>query len=170
MEYFDPYNFPGLALRVYEIDGGEVVPNLFNGTIFRVLAEESFEFDRLKNQIDGAKFFLEIYNSTDSAITISFNEDYRATNFGTIDDVTLEVGGVVAYECICRIGLLFVYGQEGLLPSEEGDTLEWTDGFSYFRIQVRSGSLFLDQTRTGTGFDGDEGYDWDSIWSKKLSV
>ena len=48
-------------------------------------------------------------------------------------------------------------------------TIEWDDGVSYFRLQVRSGSIYLDQTKTATGFDGgSEPTDWDDIFSKSL--
>lgn len=47
-------------------------------------------------------------------------------------------------------------------------TIEWDDGVSYFRLQVRSTELYLDQTITPTGFDGSEPGDWDDIFSKSL--
>ena len=46
--------------------------------------------------------------------------------------------------------------------------VEWDDGVSYFRLDVRSGHLFLDQTITGTGFDGVLGIDWGPIWMAQL--
>ena len=50
----------------------------------------------------------------------------------------------------------------------EVDTVEWDDGVSYFRLQVRLGALYLDQTKTPTGFAGSEPTDWDDILNKLL--
>ncbi len=169
MKYIDPYNYPELAVRDYIISNSVITPNLFNGTIFRVEAGESFTLDRIKNQIDGAKVFLEFYNTSVSPITVTFNEDYRSTNLGTIDPAVIGAGETITYELICRIGLLFICDVEGTLPTEEeDDTIEWDDGISYFRLQVRGGYLYLDQTMSATGFSGIEGNDWDFIWRKTL--
>lgn len=44
----------------------------------------------------------------------------------------------------------------------------WDDGADYFRLQVRSASLNLDQTITPTGFAGIEDTDWGNINSWHL--
>jgi len=49
-----------------------------------------------------------------------------------------------------------------------GDTVLWDDGVDYFRLQVRDDVLFLDQTITPTGFEGDEDTDWGNIWEQSL--
>jgi len=41
--------------------------------------------------------------------------------------------------------------------------VEWTDGVDTFRLDVRSGYLFLDQTITATGWYGELGLDWAPI-------
>lgn len=46
-------------------------------------------------------------------------------------------------------------------------SLYWDDGVSYFRLNVRSGRLFLDQAITPTGFDGVLGIDWAPIFAEK---
>jgi len=59
----------------------------------------------------------------------------------------------------------------GLLDSkvEVSSSYEaWDDGVSYFRLQVRSSGLFLDQTITPTGFSGSMGTDWNPIWFKRI--
>ncbi len=50
-------------------------------------------------------------------------------------------------------------------------TIRWHDNVSYFRLQVRSGGLFLDQTITDFGFGSGsaEDTDWANIWEKALS-
>ena len=46
----------------------------------------------------------------------------------------------------------------------------WSDGTSYFRLDVRDGELNLDQTiAPSTNFRGTEGVNWDYIWSKSVS-
>ncbi len=45
----------------------------------------------------------------------------------------------------------------------EGPPLDITDGTDSFRYIVIGGALHLRQTKTETGFDGDEGTDWDDI-------
>ena len=61
---------------------------------------------------------------------------------------------------------LILLATPGGLPSE-GDGY-YDDGVSYFRLQVRSSILNLDQTMTPTGFGGSEGVDWDVIFQKVL--
>lgn len=43
----------------------------------------------------------------------------------------------------------------------------WTDGTSIFRLNVRSGRLFLDQAITVLGFDGVLGIDWAPVFAEK---
>jgi len=43
----------------------------------------------------------------------------------------------------------------------------WDDGITYFRLDIRSGYLFLDQAITVTGFSGVLGIDWAPIWREK---
>ena len=56
-----------------------------------------------------------------------------------------------------------------LVNVANGGEIEWDDNVSYFRLQVRGGRLFLDQTKTDQGFNGSEPGDWDDIWEKALS-
>ena len=51
MDYKDPYNFPELAIRNYDVVGSTVTPDLFHGSIFRVTSVTSFSLGRLRNQI-----------------------------------------------------------------------------------------------------------------------
>jgi len=46
--------------------------------------------------------------------------------------------------------------------------INFDDGYYYFRLAMRSCELNLDQTITGTDFTGDEGTDWDDIFTKSL--
>ena len=46
--------------------------------------------------------------------------------------------------------------------------INFDDGTYYFRLSMRSCVLYLDQTITGTDFTGDEGTDWDDIFTKSL--
>lgn len=168
MEYIDPYNFPELAIRDYDVNSGIVTPNLFHGTIFRIQSDESFTLDRLKNQIEGAKFFVEIYNSSDNIIVVDFNDDYKPVDGKVLGAVNVASGRALVLEIICRIGVLLVYDRVGL--SEEGDEYLYDDGIDYFRLQVRDGALYLDEaiTLTGFGTGSVENVDWDSIWSKAI--
>jgi len=81
-----------------------------------VVASESFTLERLENQIDGAEFFLEIYNEGVVDIVLSFDDDYRATSLLNLSQVIINAGEVVAYDIICRIGLMLVYNQTGYVP------------------------------------------------------
>lgn len=45
----------------------------------------------------------------------------------------------------------------------------WTDGVDTFRLDVRSGYLFLDQTITSTGWSGVLGIDWAPVTINKFS-
>lgn len=113
MDYLDPYNLPQLALRDYLVSGGEVEPDLFHGTIFRVESEESFTLARLANQIDGAKFFLEVYNTSGLDIYITWDSDYIGVNGGIVPATNISALGLLTFEIICRIGKMIVYDQVG---------------------------------------------------------
>ena len=114
MDYIDIDNIPQNAIRSYIPVNGEVYPNLLNGLIFRIPATDDFNIDRLSNQIDGMKFVIEVYNQAAGDITFSFNDDYRSTDLGLIAPVTLGTGETVAYEVLCRLGLMFVYEKIGI--------------------------------------------------------
>jgi hypothetical protein len=118
MQYIDPYNHPKLAVRDYLVVGGSVDPDLFHGTIFRVGADQSFTLERLANQIDGAKFFIEVANTSGSQISMTLDPDYRASNLGSIASIDVPAGEVKAFEAICRIGLMIIYDQTGVLSGE----------------------------------------------------
>lgn len=113
MEYIDPYNFPELAIREYDALGGSVVPDLFHGTIFRVYPEQDFTMGCLRNQIDGAKFFIEVVNASDIDIYITWDSDYIGVNGGPLNNTLITSGRLAYFEVICRIGKMIVYDQEG---------------------------------------------------------
>ena len=120
MEYIDPYNYPENALRQYAPESGMVYPDLHHGSIFRVITSNSFVLERLLNQLDGAKFFVEVYNiSSSRSIAVTFDPDYRAIDGGGITTDIVPVGGVISYEIICRLGLMYVFGQVGAPEGEE---------------------------------------------------
>ena len=106
MDYIDPYNFPENAIRDYLVAGGSVNPDLFDGTIFRVESSESFTLERLANQIDGAKFFLEVYNQSAVDIYITWDDDYIGVNAGAIPVTRVSALDVSYFEIICRRGKL----------------------------------------------------------------
>lgn len=55
----------------------------------------------------------------------------------------------------------------GVTTATPVDTsIEWTDGVDIFRLNVRSGHLFLDEAITATSFSGVLGVDWAPIWMK----
>ena len=54
-------------------------------------------------------------------------------------------------------------------PSTASREEAWDDGTSYFRLYVRYGRLYLDQTITALGFNGNRGTDWDFVWYKSIS-
>ena len=126
MDYFDSQNIPETALRYYDINGGSVYPDLSHGVLFRVLADQSFTLERLRNQIDGAKFFLEVYNQSGGNITISFDGDYKNTALDDVSSKALGNGSTVTYEIICRIGYMLMYNKTGV--SLEGYLLNPLDG------------------------------------------
>lgn len=126
MDYKDPYNVPEQAIRDYSVAGGEIDPDLAHGTIFRVNSESSFTMNRLANQMDGAKFFLEVVNIGDSGIHMSLNSDYRNTALEFIDPIAIASGGVKTLEIICRLGLMLVYNTTG--STAPADALKNPDG------------------------------------------
>lgn len=117
MKYIDPHNYPDLAVRYYDVVGGSVVPDLSNGTIFRVVSDSSFDFSRLRNQIDGSKFFLEVYNSGVAPITVSFDPDYLLTDLSEATSFDIPALNVGYYEMICRLGFMLVYAVEEFSPT-----------------------------------------------------
>jgi len=48
--------------------------------------------------------------------------------------------------------------------------LYWDDGVDYFRLQIRSGVLYLDERLTPLGWDGIEDTDWENIWAKSVTT
>lgn len=122
MKYIDPHNYPQLAIRQYDVLGGSVIPDLFDGTIFRIASSASFSFDRLRNQIDGAKFFLEVYNPSANTIYVTFDSDYVTSDLGVVDIDKVDTEGVSYYELICRRGVMIVYDRRSVPPSP-GDQL-----------------------------------------------
>lgn len=122
MDYIDPYNFPENAIRDYDINGGSVTPDLFNGTIFRVSADESFTLERLRNQIDGAKFFIEVYNQSSIAIYMYLNEDYIASDQNPVVSYSVSANGIGYFEAICRRNMMVLYDVGGTPPTP-GDQL-----------------------------------------------
>ena len=117
MDYFDLNNVPQNAIYSYIPVGGSVYPNLRHGIIFRIPATGDFNIERLANQIDGMKFVIEVYNQDDEELTLSFDNDYRSTDLGLLAPVDLSSDGVVAYEVICRLGLMFVYDKPGIVDN-----------------------------------------------------
>ena len=59
------------------------------------------------------------------------------------------------------------FGIFGSSDTTTDTSVAWDDGVDFFRLDVRSGALFLDQTITVTGFEGVLGIDWAPIWMKK---
>ena len=114
MDYIDLNNIPENAIESYTPSGGEVTPDLFDGVILRIPATGNFNLERLKNQIDGIKFFVEVINDGAGEIIMSFDNDYRATDLGFLSPVTIAAGAIEYYEMICRIGLILVYTQVGV--------------------------------------------------------
>lgn len=53
-------------------------------------------------------------------------------------------------------------------PEVAEASIVFTDGVDVFRLDVRSGHLFLDQALTPTGFNGVLGIDWGPIFMKNL--
>jgi len=111
MDYLDLYNIPENAIESYTPNGGSVTPDLFDGAILRIPATGNFTLERLKNQLDGAKFYVEIINNHTGSIQLSFDNDYRASNLGFMAPVSIAAGAIEYYEMICRIGLIIVFAQ-----------------------------------------------------------
>lgn len=109
MHYIDPHNLPQLAVRNYDVVGGSVIPDLFHGTIFRVSPSSNFSLERLRNQIDGAKFFVEVYNDSASPVTVTFDPDYIDSSLDPLDPANILAGSLMYYEVVCRRGSLLVY-------------------------------------------------------------
>ncbi len=56
------------------------------------------------------------------------------------------------------------------VASDVDSSVEWTDGVSYFRLDVRDEEIFLDQAiAPANDFTGTEGTNWDWIFSKSVS-
>ena len=127
MDYIDIYNIPENAIESYTPAGEEVTPDLSDGLIFRIPATGNFNLERLKNQVDGVKFFVEVINNSGGDIIMSFDNDYRAPDLGFISPVTISSGAIEYYEMICRIGLMIVYAQEGI--EDSGYLRNPADGF-----------------------------------------
>lgn len=113
MGYFDVDNIPETSVHPYTPFGGLVEPDLLDGVIFRVTSDSDYEVDRLRNQIDGMKYYMELINDGDSNITVTWDGDYRATDLGYISPVVLNPDEVNFFEIICRNSLMFVVGQTG---------------------------------------------------------
>lgn len=167
MDYVDLYNIPENAIESYIPVGGEVSLDLFDGFILRVPATGSFNLERLSNQIDGAKFFVEIINNGDSAITLSFDSDYRGSNLGYLSPVSIAAGAIEYYEMICRLGLIIIYAQ----PEASTEPYLRNPSGGFILINPATGEPLLNPslaTRSWILADGtwnDDGlWDDDAVW------
>ena len=103
------------------------------------------------------------YGDTDAATEVVYIDPRRilfAVEFTNYTKLLIEQDrSLLVSESVEELLLSSIITQEGL----------YDDGINYFRLQVRSEALYLDEAITALGFEGVRDTDWETIWIKSLS-